>query len=82
MKNVVTFHSSVMTDFVKKSEKVCRDNLQLFRDTTKTEDNLKFFTTLDRSFTTKDKADGNKTLSRHPKLYRDKEYKEALEIMS
>ena len=30
----------------------------------------------------KDKADGNKTMSRHPELYRDKEYKEALEIMS
>ena len=31
---------------------------------------------------TKDKENGNKTLSRHLELYRDKEYKEALEIMS
>ena len=38
LKNVATFHNYVATDFVKKVERVCHENLKLCRDTAKTKD--------------------------------------------
>ena len=73
LQNVVTIHNYISTFKVKKVEKVIVTQLRQ-----KSKKNVATF----RNFVVpKDKENGNRTLSRHPKLDRDKECKELLERM-
>ena len=73
LQNFVTTHNYITTFKVKKVEKVVATQLRQKR-----EKNVMTF----RNFVVpKDKENGNRTLSRHPKLDRDKECKELLERM-
>ena len=63
------------------SKEGCRDILKLCRDLVKAEEQ-KECSDFRNFVVKKDKANGNRTLSRHPKLYCDMEFKEVLERMS